>query len=555
MSYLYFNSVQTHPDLTWIYWYLYPASFRDPKNTDDYKEHVSRPTIKLSNTEDGDGNDVIEWVQPCPVVKWASELNRDRGFLVNSESKTTERLSVTVFNPEPDNFATKKQNGRLEKVLFKYRKVGSLHWSTAKTVDINGQDQEMDFAGDIDLDIAIESDYGYATLEWNIEPRLVKEGNYEVYVETICTELTGGPSDINGYQTEILSGVIDYTLPKQYGEPLPLSDTIIPGEEIVVVFDEDLDCSKPFSFDVELRIEDIVDLNNDQLMIRCEGRMVGFQIDTGFGITYEDIVGKPFEVEIGSIGDNSVANLYDVNGNALEYNIVFSRSFSNVTLSSASSSFRVLVSNYPCTKETNHGEISKDITNSIASAAGLTDGARISMHDISCQSGEHVSATIEISPATTNGNGLSRRFLREVETSTNILYKIRDASVLVPNSKGVRRLDGENNLAFVISDMKLLPSEEDLEKYQTHPDRKDEEKLFYSLALGVEHSLDGADGATSFILKELKKDQSEMKREREVMEKDLNTAIKEIEQMFMYSCAIMATCIGIAVFTFCHLKK
>ena len=49
-------------------------------------------------------------------------------------------------------------------------------------------------------------------------------------------------------------GTIDLTEPEQYGYPLPLNDEVMLGEEMTVRFTEDLDCSFPYKFDLEMTI-------------------------------------------------------------------------------------------------------------------------------------------------------------------------------------------------------------------------------------------------------------------------------------------------------------
>ena len=41
----------------------------------------------------------------------------------------------------------------------------------------------------------------------------------------------------------------------------------------------------------------------------------------------ENFLGKAFTVEVGKIGGDSVSNVSDVNGNGLENNVLFSKSF------------------------------------------------------------------------------------------------------------------------------------------------------------------------------------------------------------------------------------
>ena len=106
----------------------------------------------------------------------------------------------------------------------------------------------------------------------------VPEGTYEVKVETKCTQL-GGPADIDMFSTEIFYGVKDLTRPEQYGDSLPLRDSIVIGEEIVVVFTEPLQCEKPFTFDINIKVRGRGVIKRDMLHVICEGRKIAFQIN------------------------------------------------------------------------------------------------------------------------------------------------------------------------------------------------------------------------------------------------------------------------------------
>ena len=83
--------------------------------------------VSLSNARNDEGKPIIEWIQPCPTVGWAGELNRDKGFLINLLSDVQDKISVTVNNPDFNNgsFFKKREVGRLEHVFLKYRKMGS----------------------------------------------------------------------------------------------------------------------------------------------------------------------------------------------------------------------------------------------------------------------------------------------------------------------------------------------------------------------------------------------------------------------------------------------
>lgn len=83
-------------------------------------------TLPLSNARDANGNEVLEWIEPCPSVEWAGRLLRDRSFLVNKESQDENNLLVMIRNPAfgSAQFTQLIVETRLEHVNLKYRKIG-----------------------------------------------------------------------------------------------------------------------------------------------------------------------------------------------------------------------------------------------------------------------------------------------------------------------------------------------------------------------------------------------------------------------------------------------
>lgn len=88
-------------------------------------------TLPLANARDANGNEILEWIEPCPSVEWAGRLLRDRSFLVNKEyqvenSQDEDSLLVMIRNPafESASFANMKAETRLKSVNLKYRKIG-----------------------------------------------------------------------------------------------------------------------------------------------------------------------------------------------------------------------------------------------------------------------------------------------------------------------------------------------------------------------------------------------------------------------------------------------
>uniref|UniRef100_A0A7S3Q0I7 Uncharacterized protein n=1 Tax=Chaetoceros debilis TaxID=122233 RepID=A0A7S3Q0I7_9STRA len=345
----------------------------------------------------------------------------------------------------------------------------------------------------------------------------------------------GGPSEVNSYQTEIIPGIIDRSRPQQYGQPLPLKDTVIAGEEMVVMFTEPLDCSLPLSFDIELRIEGLVDFDQDNLDVRCEGRGIGFQINLRT-IDYEKLLGKDFEVEIGRIGVESLADVYDSNGNSLEFNVAFKRSFAAIDLSSASTSFKLLLEEFPCDTAAGIDVATNNISEKIADLAELDDISRLSVDEFSCNShGRRASAQVHISSASSSSSEVDslRRVLSgdvKYHAATSIFKKITDAITSDSTRRDEERklnMMSENEevaqqyIKYSVVEVKILPSDSDMEKFKTHSDKEEEERLLYHLALQTDLTDDTGEDLNELILDESRKERMEIKGEIRALEKEL----------------------------------
>ena len=195
-------------------------------------------TKKLYNFQEDD-NYLIKFVEPCPKVEWAGELNRDRHFVVNTNSDDQENLEVIVFNPSHGQSKLYNMtSNRLQNVFLYYREIGDLQWSKARTEVINDDGNPDSYTIDFAAEYAYEeeSGYGYSSLKWALANK-VPEGTYEIRVNSECDQL-GGPADLDLYSTPIISGIIDLTRPEQYGRALPLRESVLVGEEMAVVFTE-----------------------------------------------------------------------------------------------------------------------------------------------------------------------------------------------------------------------------------------------------------------------------------------------------------------------------
>ena len=248
------------------------------------------------------------------------------------------------MNPTANIRSIKKQNetGRLLTTKLLYREVGQVHWEDAYTLievekegETNVSPQKLDFVSH-----GVEDGYGYiSNLQWSIE-EYVPQGTYEIILQSTCGEPRTRNDDYDLYTTQPIVGVVDYTPPKQYGSISPLYNEVLISEELVTTFTEPLNCATPFTFDVELKIGDDT-YDKDNLHIVCKGRNIGLGFDpTNLSIEIQhQIMGEEFHVEIGKIGSISNSYLADRNGNVLESNVRFSKTFAAIDLRTASTVF------------------------------------------------------------------------------------------------------------------------------------------------------------------------------------------------------------------------
>eukprot|EP00594_Rhizosolenia_setigera_P006684 CAMPEP_0178953090 /NCGR_PEP_ID=MMETSP0789-20121207/8220_1 /TAXON_ID=3005 /ORGANISM="Rhizosolenia setigera, Strain CCMP 1694" /LENGTH=524 /DNA_ID=CAMNT_0020634299 /DNA_START=3551 /DNA_END=5126 /DNA_ORIENTATION=- len=420
---------------------------------------------------------------------WGGELKRDRRFVVNTLSHDTENLQISVFNPNHGikSFQQMVDQDRLQKVLLYYRELGQLHWSVART-EIEKESgelssEETDFAATY----ADETSYGYIKMKWALA-NILSEGVYEIKVETQCDPL-GGPDDIDMFSTTSLSGTIDLTPPEQYGQALPFKKSVLIGEEIVVVFSEPILCEKPFTFDLQVKIEgtDYI-LDKEELQVVCEGRKIGFQIDPTVGIDVESVLGKSFSVEIGKVGADSLSNIFDINGNPIDDNIRVEKSFADIDLNQASTYFTFTKSEVECSNFTDSA-MKTEVMNLLALDA--SDEERIQVGPVKCIGDNAVESKITIVPPAGKRRGL-RLFSSEYSISQHeqnhsvkLFETLRDISTQNEPKHKERHLLAKHDhyLSFSVSNMKILPSSSDIEKMMKtiDPDLVDEEKELYHI--------------------------------------------------------------------------
>jgi len=287
-------------------------------------------------------------------------------------------------------------------------------------------------------------------LNWLLDG-VVGEGTYEILVECRCIT-SGGPTDLDIYRTSSITGVYDVTPPKLFGKPLPLSDEILLGEELIFAFTEPLQCSKPFGFDVKMQIysNPTLILNASDLQVLCQGNRISIQLDLE-KVDVAKIIGKTLIVEVGTIGENTV--LQDLSENALAENVKVNKTIANFDLSQASTSFSVSMQNLNCS-DMELDVLKLNVKKKIEGILNTTSFDRIQIEDLICVDDKSkFTATITLLPA------IARRFLHRStmneKTSLDLFYVLRDT---MPSNMKIRKLSASYEVdksSFHIGKMRM----------------------------------------------------------------------------------------------------
>jgi hypothetical protein len=243
----------------------------------------------------------------------------------------------------------------------------------------------------------------------------------------------------------------DVTPPKLYGLPLPLTDEVIIGEELLFVFTEPLLCSKPYSFDVQMKVfgNPTVVYNTSELQLICRENQIGVQLNQEKVQNLADLLGKQFSVELGTIGTGSVGALQDLNGNALENNVIMKKTFANLDLSQASTSFDIAIDNVTCLDKT-LDVLKTEVRTKIGIVLNITTGDRIQIVDLNCVDGRNrISATVQLSPAKVSGR-LLKNVNNKNENTLDLFYILRDSSASnnVKSRQLYTKFHGPNDITF-----------------------------------------------------------------------------------------------------------
>jgi len=188
-------------------------------------------TVELYNEQDIDGNKYITFTPLCLDV----ELYGSFGSVFSTNEDT---LEVAVQNPEnrPAEYHNARTRMRdmvnLDSVKVEYRKVTSrtinLGWTPA-----SGTDGEV-----INFKTLDETINGVSRAIWDISN--LPDYEYEVRLKSECLQGNDAlPLKLIHFYSDPIFGLIDKSPPQVFGNPQP-SMNLIPGDSLIVIFDEEL---------------------------------------------------------------------------------------------------------------------------------------------------------------------------------------------------------------------------------------------------------------------------------------------------------------------------
>lgn len=335
----------------------------------------------------------------------------------------------------------------------------------------------------------------------------------------------------------MITGIFDRSKPEQYGKALPLKEEILFGEDIVVMFTEDIDCSYPYTFDILVDVEDDEDADTDlklekgQLHIICEGRQIKFQVDYT-QIDLELIQGRNFEVYIGKVGVDSKSYVADKNGNPLDLITGFIRFEKKFAAIDA----RRTLTEFVFTKETDqidcskHNEttLSRDLVTDLSTLAQTSEIGRWRVSDVHCyQADSTISAKVEILPTIDGRRKLKGIVNGNEPGSTHMFSKI--CETVKAGGVHSRKLREDIHGNIHISQVRFVYSDQDLKKYASTAEQKKEEELLLSVLQQPSANMETSGSTIERTSEQILLLEERMLHEKEDKVNDLEDNIQELK--------------------------
>ena len=258
----------------------------------------------------------LSYDQPCPMLSWAGVFRDEKKFVINKKLSNTDYvngLPVTVHNL---NSKTKLSTiPELKHVKLYFRSKGETIWHIGTTKN-SKEEYIADFKD-------VEDSYGYASLNWDYGADLSTDGMYDLKIKAECTGAGSKPNEYESFSLEIIEVIYDTEPASVYGQlSISQQKSVSVDEEVKIDFSEDIQCTKPYTF--KLEIEDktgdgskLTTLTKRQLQILCKEDTIRFYIE---GTKRTGWKGKQVKL--------TVSKIKDLAGNVMVHPFEFEFSFS-----------------------------------------------------------------------------------------------------------------------------------------------------------------------------------------------------------------------------------
>jgi len=254
----------------------------------------------LWNWESQDsGERFIKFTPTCPTIAWAGAMmNRQYPLTIGADDLlyTNFLLEVSIFNQgfmestlfdrsihNPE--AVRAGEANIQDILLLYRRVGASETSSWKNGILHFNKTRSLFSDSQYVDFSmknVEDEFGYATLFWDLQN--VSDGSFEVKVISRCI-LSSTSTMVKGFSSDVIEIIVDRVPPKVYFSDVTLPSSAHPtSKEYFIQFTEDINCRRPFLFNILIRgldnESDLTELKDDDgIHVICVDQSVKFRFD------------------------------------------------------------------------------------------------------------------------------------------------------------------------------------------------------------------------------------------------------------------------------------
>ncbi|EDQ86327.1 uncharacterized protein MONBRDRAFT_11172 [Monosiga brevicollis MX1] len=240
----------------------------------------------------------IDFMQPCSTIEWAGDVAKSGRVVINTNHADAYYPFLARNPGAPDSFWA--DDARLEGVNLEFRPYGSTSWTTAVSGPVT------------------ESRFGYASLDWQVEN--LADGRYEVRLSTQCESSGSAAEGADSHDAGTIEAVLDRAAPRVFGLFPRAGSEAVPGDNVEAVFNEPLNCEKPSTVRVTVKIGAEVTVTEQVLDVLCQGNTIHLSISNAFSSAA--LSGKSVQV--------TLSDIYDAAGNKMSQPVSWSFTYAEL---------------------------------------------------------------------------------------------------------------------------------------------------------------------------------------------------------------------------------